>query len=366
MIIVAYLLFTFLVLRFVVLMINYLSKPYLPKGERQNAWPKVSILIPARNEEANLPELLVSLQKIDYPDYEVIVCNDHSEDGTEQILKSYQKQFPQLLYFNNDALPAGWIGKNFACHQLAQKATGQYFLFIDADVKVKPQLLTKAISYMQKRQVKLLSIFPEQIIGSPGEWKTVPLMNWILLTFLPLRFVRWKWFSSLSAANGQFMLFDGKNYRCKQWHRLVKSRNVEDIIIARYMKRRNMPIAVLLGRNDIACRMYNGYGQAIKGFSLNVHQYFGGNRLWMLFFGAMVWLRLPYFVVSKQYVLLVVSVAIILFMKIIISKMSHYPLPKMLYYHYSQLVSLHKIIWLNLKNSRNGTIEWKGRSYKSI
>lgn len=363
MIIAGYLLFAFLVLRFLVVLVNFFSRPFLPKAGEQVAWPKVSVLIPARNEEDKLPDLIKSLQHIDYPNFEVIVCNDHSEDQTEMILKDLLLAFPALSYFNNEPLPTGWIGKNFACHQLAQKATGDYLLFLDADVKVNSLVLKKSIHYMQQKGVKLLSVFPEQIIGSPGEWKTVPIMNWILLTFLPLPLVRWKWFSSLSAANGQFMLFEGENYRHKQWHRLVRCRNVEDIIIARLMKKRKMAIAVLLGNNDVACRMYTGYAQAIKGFSLNIHQYFGGNRLWMVFFVAMVWLRLPFFVASKQYLLLVVSVVIILAMKLIISKMSHYSKRKIIVYHFPQLISLLKIIRHNLKNNRKGTIEWKGRKY---
>ena len=365
MIIAGYLLFAFLVLRFLVALVNFFSRPFLPKADEQTAWPKVSVLIPARNEEANLPDLIKSLQQIDYPNFEVIVCNDHSEDQTEMMLKSFHVSFPALSYFNNEPLPTGWIGKNFACHQLAQKATGDYLLFMDADVIVGPSVLKRSVSFMLKKRVKLLSLFPEQIIKTPDEWKTVPIMNWILLTFLPLALVRWKWFSSLSAANGQFMLFDGENYRHKQWHRLVKYRNVEDIIIARLMKKRKMHIAVLLGNNDVACRMYTSYEHATKGFSLNIHQYFGGNRLWMLFFGVMVWLRLPFFVVSKQYLLLIISVVIILAMKLIISKLSHYPPQRIFYYHFHQLISLLKIIRINLNNNKKGTIEWKGRKYSS-
>lgn len=365
MIIVGYVIFAFLLMRFMVALVNLLSNPILPKAEEQSVWPKVSVLIPARNEEENLPRLINSLQHIDYPNFEVIVCNDHSDDHTESILIGSQQTFSALTYFNNEPLPANWVGKNFACHQLSQKATGDYLLFLDADVMVSPSVLKRSISFMLKKRVKLLSIFPEQIIKSPGEWKTVPIMNWILLTFLPLRLVQWRWFSSLSAANGQFMLFDGENYRHKQWHRLVKCRNVEDITIARLMKKRKMPIAVLLGNNDIACRMYNSYEHAIKGFSLNIHQYFGGKRLWMLFFGAMVWLRLPFFVISNQYLLLFISVVIILLMKLIISKLSHYPPLKIFYYHFHQLISLLKIIRINLNNNRKGTIEWKGRKYSN-
>ena len=127
MILTGYILFVLLLLRFLVVLTNYLSKPYLPKAARLSSFPKVSILIPARNEEANLPNLLVDLQQLDYPNFEVIVCNDHSTDDTEVILQNFSSSFQQLRYFNNETLPSGWVGKNFACHQLAKQATGDYF-----------------------------------------------------------------------------------------------------------------------------------------------------------------------------------------------------------------------------------------------
>ncbi|MBN2261997.1 MAG: glycosyltransferase [Prolixibacteraceae bacterium] len=359
-----YILFAFLVLRFLVLLVNFLYRPYLPKAKHQAEWPMVSVLIPARNEENNLPTLLTNLQNIDYPNYEVIVCNDSSTDGTEQLLSKFSTQFPQLSFFNNEPLPEAWIGKNFACHQLAQKASGQFLLFIDADVKVQPQLLKKSISYMQKQQTKLLSIFPEQIIKTTGEWKTVPLMNWILLSFLPLPLVRWRWFSSLSAANGQFMLFDADNYRNNLWHKKVALRNVEDILIARSMKKQKMRISVLLGNNDIACRMYNGYQQAIKGFALNMHQYFSGYRLWMAFFVMATWLRLPFFVLSGQFWLLGISIVLLATMKLMYARLSFYPLSKVFAYHYSQLFSFLSIGLHNLRNKQKGSMEWKGRKYE--
>lgn len=364
MIIAGYILFAFLVLRFLVVLANYWYQPFLPEVNKEQQWPKVSVLIPARNEANNLPTLLKCLTDLDYPNFETIVCNDHSTDNTEAVLQKHQQEFHHLSYFNNEPLPESWIGKNFACHQLAQKASGQFLLFLDADVQVKPQLLKKTVAFVQKRDIKLLSIFPQQIIESEGEWKTVPLMNWILLTFLPLPLVRWRWFSSLSAANGQLMLFDAQNYRQNQWHKQVANRNVEDILIARSMKKRKMSIAVLLGNNDIACRMYPSYQQAIKGFALNMHQYFGGSRLWMAFFVAASWLRLPYFVLSTQYLLLAISILLIVLMKLMYASLSLYPSKKVFFHHFNQLFSLLKITQLNIRNGRKGNIEWKGRKYK--
>lgn len=361
--IVAYILFSMLVLRFIVMVINYLSQPFLPESRMLNDFPLVSILVPARNEEDNLPLLINDLKNITYPNFEIIVCNDNSTDQTENILKAEAAVFEQLLYFNNGVLATGWVGKNFACHQLAQNAKGEFLMFLDADVRIEPSLINKAMSFVKRKKVKLLSIFPKQLINSKDEWKTVPLMNWILLSYLPLPLVSWKCFSSLSAANGQFMFFEANNYLHNNWHEKVKTSNVDDILIARMMKKKGFKIAVLLGENDIACRMYKSYNSAIKGFALNIHQYFNGSRHWLLFFWMMLWFRIPFFVFSKQYLLLIISIVLIMLIKIMYSKLSRFSTSKIFLFHYQQLTALTQIIAVNLKNKQKRKFEWKGREY---
>ena len=109
-------------------------------------------------------------------------------------------------------------------------------------------------------------------------------MNWILQSLLPMILVQKTKFPSLSAANGQLMMFDAENYRAHQWHSQVKNQNVEDIRLARTMKAEGFKIAVLLGNNDVFCRMYRSFGEAVTGFSRNIHEYFGGRRAVMLAF----------------------------------------------------------------------------------
>lgn len=363
MIIIGYIIFIFLILRFLVVVVNWLSNPFLNVVEKNTEEPFISILIPARNEANNLPKLFSDLKKLDDRNFEVIVCNDHSSDETENVIIEAQNQFQSLQYFNNKNLPEGWIGKNFACNQLAKRAKGDYFLFLDADVRIKSNLLGASIAYMQKHRLKLLSLFPKQYIESSGEWKTVPLMNWILLTFLPLILVRWKWFPSLSAANGQFMLFEAENYRQNLWHKKVKQYNVDDILIAKLMKKEKHKIAVLLGRNEVACRMYKSYDAAIRGFSLNIHQYFNGSRLWLILFWLLFCFRLPYFVFSAQYVLLGISIILLIAMKLIYSKLSGFNLKQNFVFHLSQIIALSQIVSKNLMNKQKRKIEWKGRVY---
>lgn len=365
MIISGYILLALLLVHFVVVFFNYLSKPYLPEADNLKTFPLISILIPARNEEENISNILSDIKKINYPNFEVIVCNDHSTDKTLEILEQFQLNFPQLNFFTNQHLPNGWVGKNFACHQLAKQAKGDWLLFLDADVRVKPKLLQKAISHAQKNKLGLLSIFPEQIIRSTGEWKTIPIMNWILLSFLPLKLVLQSQEPSLSAANGQMMFFDAERYRKHRWHEQVKNKNVEDILIARLIKKEGYPVSVLLGNNDVLCRMYHNYENAIKGFSLNIHQFFIGNRAWMVLFLFVTWVRLPFYLLSQQYLLLLISILLIISIKYMYSSLSRLDFKRNMQHHPDQLWALSLMVFNNLKNKKQKRIEWKGRIYKA-
>lgn len=362
--IIGWVLFGMLSLRFAVVLVNYASRLYLPKAVENSVKPKVSVLIPARNEAANLPALLADLSVADYPNLEIIVCNDHSTDDTVAVVEQFQKRLPHLSYFNNDALPKGWIGKNYACHNLALRAHGDFLLFLDADVRLSPDVISRAVSYTQKHKLGLLSLFPHQLMISRGEWYTVPMMNWILLSMLPLIAVRLPRIDSLAAANGQFMLFRGGVYREKQWHRQVWNQNVEDVVIARKMKNAGYKIAVLTGNLDVMCRMYASKDEAMQGFSRNMHHFFGGSRFWMFLFVMFAWVRLPWFAINGQWGFLVGSFLMLGLMKIMVSDISRQSVILNLGWHYNQLWNMTRIAVLNIKGGFKREISWKGRVYK--
>ncbi|HQN94101.1 MAG TPA: glycosyltransferase, partial [Prolixibacteraceae bacterium] len=262
-----------------------------------------------------------------------------------------------------EKLSAGWVGKNYACHHLAQRATGDYLLFLDADVRVSALFINYLVSFANRKKLTLLSVFPQQQLVTKGEWYTVPIMNWILLSFLPLPLVRMRWFPSLSAANGQVMFFETKSYREYLWHQMVKEVNVEDITIARMVKKKKLRLAVLLGNNDVSCRMYTEYNEAINGFARNMHQYFGGSRCWMFFFVLISWIRIPalFFLLSPWFALFAFVIELI--MKGNVSYLSRQSVGKNYRFFFNQLLSLTKIAYRNIRNNNKGFIEWKGREY---
>jgi glycosyltransferase involved in cell wall biosynthesis len=210
-IIVLLIVFVFLILRFTVTLFNFLSNPKLPRIGKHYA-DKVSILIPARNEAEDIIPLLASIHQQDYQNYEVLILDDNSTDDTYKICAVFCAKHPRFKLIKGRALPAGWLGKNYACHQLAQHATGDFYLFLDADEQVQNGLINSAVHRMKLRGLSLLSLFTNQTMRSVGEEMVVPLMHYILLNLLPLRLVYLLKTAALSAASGQFMLFDAAGY----------------------------------------------------------------------------------------------------------------------------------------------------------
>lgn len=273
-------------IRMIVALTNLVTRPF-PGWRMVTRGPLVSVLIPARNEEKNIGKLLESLTNQTYENFEVIVYNDSSTDGTASVIERFTHPGGRVRHIDGTELPGGWLGKNHACHNLAQQAAGEYLLFIDADVTTGKDLLSTSVARMQEQGLELLSIFPYQLMMTRGERVVVPVMNWILLSLLPLALVRYCRWSSFSAANGQFMMFRTSVYKRYWFHSMVRGKLTEDIVIARLMKRMKLRIQTLVSRGEVSCRMYNGYDEAVNGFAKNVITMFGDSIPFIVFF-AMV------------------------------------------------------------------------------
>lgn len=322
----------------------------------------VSVLIPARNEEANIGKLLADLQKQDYRNIDVIVFNDQSTDNTERIIRQFTEKSPVTRYINSAELPDGWLGKNYACHSLSAKAKGKYFLFLDADVRVGKHIIKNALAFIKHHKLGLLSVFPQQVMKSPGEWITVPNMNIILLSLLPLILVRKSPLPSLAAANGQFMFFDAHIYRNIKPHLALRNNKVEDIEIAKLYKNNAIKVACLTGNDEITCRMYNSFKDAVHGFSKNVIMFFGSSFLvallyWLITtFGFFV--ILLYFPTPVFYIYL----AAWIITRILISIISRQSVLLNLAFAVPQQISMGLFILTAFRNKLLKKHTWKGRN----
>lgn len=317
----------------------------------------VSVIIPVRNEEATIGKLLEDLTKQTYKNLEIIVVNDDSTDGTVQQIQ----QFPEVSLIEAGLKESEWLGKNNACYSGARKASGKYLLFLDADVRLGCKAIESTVGYYERSGVVFMSVFPRQIMNSAGVYRVVPLMNYILLSLLPLPLVRLAPFASMAAANGQFMLFDRELYTALEPHKRFRREKVEDIHISRYYKQSGYRIACLTGNTDISCAMYDTYDQAMEGFSKNVFAFFGnsvvaGLLFWFITFSGILWmLFLPWYAILTY----VVAAAATRWMISVTSKQNRW---KNLSMHYLQLWTLGQLMLKSLHHQRNKNYTWKGRT----
>lgn len=232
--------------------------------------PFVSILIPARNEEGNIRSCVESLLKQNYPDYEVIVLNDSSEDRTGEILGGLQNKYPMLKILQGKLLADGWTGKTYACKQLSEEAKGTWLLFTDADTTHNPESLRFAVSIALVRNTDLLTVFPKMIMKSFSEKLLMPMLFFTAFVLLPFYFVDKKGFTKFAIGVGPFMLFKKSAYDKIGGHDSVKNAIVEDVWLSRKIKEHGLRLAAADGQNMCSVRMYRNFKDIWNGFSKNI------------------------------------------------------------------------------------------------
>jgi len=356
-----YIIFFFLILRFTVTLFNFISNPKLTRSPK-NYMDLVSILIPARNEEENILPLLISIKEQDYYNIEVIVLDDNSDDETYQIVNEFCQTDHRFSIIKGELLPQGWLGKNYACYQLAKQAKGDFLLFLDADEIVKDELINNSLYRMQIGKLSLLSLFTNQITQSLGEKAVVPLMHFLLLNLLPLRLVKLSKLPSLSAASGQFMLFNAQDYIKNQWHQQVKGKVVEDVEIMKLVKENKLNGEVLLANGYIYCRMYKSYKESIEGFSKNLLSGFGNSILGLFVYLFLVVLGPVFILFYLNFQLFYFAITLIIFSRLMISYLSGQNVLINIIFHILQMINLWVIAALSIKKSLNKTLNWKGRT----
>lgn len=236
--------------------------------------PRTSILVPARDEAARLPAALPGL--VAQPAAEILVLDDRSRDGTAAVVRQAAAADPRVRLLPGAPRPAGWVGKNWACHQLAAAATGELLVFCDADVRLAPGALAAVWAQQASSGAGMFSVFPRQHTGSLGERLLVPLIDETLLAFLPHRLLALP-VRSAATANGQFLAFRRAAYDAIGGHRAVAGKIVEDVALARLVRRRGYRLGLALGGELVGARMYHGYRATVAGLGKSLRAAHGGS-----------------------------------------------------------------------------------------
>ena len=190
------------------------------RGDSANA---ISVLIPARNEELNIGAAVTAVLANRQVNLEVIVLDDHSTDRTAEIVSKLALLDPRLRLESAPILPAGWCGKQHACDALARLARHPFLVFLDADVKLAPDALCRMLCFIQERDVALASGIPFQELGSFSEWLLIPLIHFVLLSFLPLRRMRRTTSPACSAGCGQLFIARRAAYQACGGHAQIRN-----------------------------------------------------------------------------------------------------------------------------------------------
>jgi cellulose synthase/poly-beta-1,6-N-acetylglucosamine synthase-like glycosyltransferase len=274
----------FLLLKLSVLILNLWQFPVLRRSPNVSppiAAPptrpqlRVSLLVPMRNEAARLAASIPAIlaQGAD----EIIMLDDESADGTGALARALVAEHPGARVEDGVPAPPGWVGKNWACHQLAATASGSLLVFCDADVLLAEGAIDAVITEMQVQRADVFSVFPRQITATLGEHLITPLIDDVLLCFLPF------WLLSAdvpqaATANGSLLAFTRPAYDHCGGFAAVRSELIEDVATARRARKAGLKLGLALGGPLVATRMYRGYREVLDGMSRGLLPVTGGSR----------------------------------------------------------------------------------------
>ena len=347
--------------------------------------PLVSILVPARNEARNIEPCVSSLLAQDYPNFELIVLDDNSEDGTGEIVRRLGLTGEgNRRVIGGSPLPAGWTGKGWACHQLSLAANGHYLFFTDADTAHAPGTVSASVAAGRAYRADLLSAWPRLLTETWGEKLIIPMIvllgmvvypHWLVILLqriptvaarLPERARR-----TLGAANGQFIFFKRAAYDYIGGHAALRDHLVEDVALGRAIATRMGEGMRLLNCESLqfsTCRMYQSFPEVWEGFTKNVRAAFENSLASFLFIGTTqaCGFLLPFVFVffgGPALPVVLAQIAVIYLIRVVVTLRFQTSWLSCVFHPVSQALGL--AIGLNswLRLSTSG-VKWKGRVYQ--
>ena len=233
------------------MIMTFRESPFLDKFEKKDhVKPKVSIILPARNEEKFIDKCLISLLNQDYDNYEIIAINDSSEDSTGDLIKKYAKKYSKIIPVDANPKPVGWAGKNWACMEGYKKATGELLLFTDADTKHANSVISLAVSHLLSLELDALTVIPRMLCLDVITKITLPMIS----TFLHTRFSALRVNDKSKNTGyffGSFFIMKKTTYDSVGTHEGVKSELVEDGALGKKVKESNFKMRMVRGEHLI-------------------------------------------------------------------------------------------------------------------
>ena len=322
----------------------------------------VSILIPARDEAANIEACLDAALASRGVAIEVVVMDDGSTDGTPEIVHRRAAADPRLRLLAAPPLPPGWTGKVHACARLAEAARGDWLLFLDADVRLMPEAAAALAAHAARRGLAMASAVPRQVIGSLGEGLTVPAINFLLLGYLPGGGRAETRQPGLAAACGQLLLCEAGAYAAVGGHGAVRGVLHEGLALARRFRAAGHRTEVVDGAPLAECRMYRGFAECWAGFLKNAREGMAtplGLPVWTVMLGGAhlwPWALLPAWPAA-------LALLLGLGLRVAVTRRAREPWWTVPLHPATMLVALAIQYWALIRWLAGRPAGWKGRAY---
>jgi len=343
------------------------------------AWPKftaaarvrpglVSVLIPARNEEANLAACLESVLRQDATVGEALVYDDHSTDATPRIITAYAARDARVRAVDPRPLPDGWCGKNFACARLAEEARGAWLLFLDADARLAEGAVARMVEEAGKREVTLLSAWPSLTLVSFWERALMPMLNFVVFSLFPAPLSLVRDDASLGLVHGACILVERAGYLAVGGHAAVRDEIFEDQRLAHLWRERGGRGLCLDGQGVVGVRMYGSLAGIWSGFQKNFFPAFRRESSFWGFlllhatmflapFVMLIWIR-----AWPMWPILLAAACALAVRAMLVIRFGH-PWLSVLLHPLAEaiLLAIGLSSWLRCKCGRG--VDWKGRRY---
>lgn len=231
--------------------------------------PTVSLLIPARDEEANIHDALECARALSGLTVEILVLDDASRDATPEIVRDLSRHDPRIRLVQGTPLPPGWNGKQHACWQLAREAGNPVLVFVDADVRLAPASVARLLTHMERRSLDMVSGFPRQITLSLAEKLVIPQIVVILLGYLPILAARRSRAPKFATACGQLIAIRRETYMASGGHRAIRGSMHDGLQLPRLIREHGGRTDIVNAADLAECRMYETWPQIWQGFAKN-------------------------------------------------------------------------------------------------
>ncbi len=326
--------------------------------------PLVSVIVPARDEERTIERTVRALLAQTYPALEVVVVNDRSTDATGAILNAIDD--PRLIVIDGVEPPPGWLGKPHALHLGAGRATGELLLFIDADIIYAPEGVAAAVARLEESGASMLSLLPHFELH--GFWEHVAIPNLVVVAFtmLPLWLTNQSRLAVFAVGGGPGNLIRREDYDAVGGHESLKDAVIDDVALARLVRRSGRRSEVALANDLVSLRMYHGLREIVDGFTKNAFAVVNRNyvAVVVILLLTLVAHALPYALALTGDVIGIAIVALIALSRVILYSALGYRLDNALFGHVPMMLIwfwiLMRSMWVTGVRRR---LTWRGRTY---